>query len=68
MLIGQRTQKKKMLQRCADSLYLIPSIHVDAQLIQYLLFLLNHPISTLFTATAPSFNKHSYKPEENGTL
>ena len=34
---------------------------------QYLLFLLFHPISTLFSAAAPFFNKHPYKSEEIGT-
>ena len=35
---------------------------------QYLLFLLAYPVSTHFSATAPSFNKHSYKSEAVGTL
>lgn len=39
-----------------------------ATLMQYLLFLLAHPISTHFSAAAPSFNKRSYKSEVTGTL
>ena len=41
---------------------------LDAWLTQFPLFLLSHPISTLFSAAAPSFNKHSYKSKVAGTL
>ena len=93
VLIKQRTQKKKILQRYADSLYLIPSNPCNAiskcssigtrilisltwrtrcirnapcRCIAYAVsfFLPSHPVSTLFSAAAPFFNKNLYKPEE----